>query len=317
MKPENILVTGGSGMVGRNLQPYLPTAKYISSKECDLENEQDCIMIVSGKKRLPGYNNILIGNGGWNRIIHCGAKVGGLEDNMKYQYDYWEQNNLMNTLLLKYALIAQVPCFTAILSTCIFPNVATSYPMREEQMHESAPSPSNYGYAIAKRALASGIDCCNQQYGTKYNYLIPCNLYGKYDKTGSNSHYVASLIKKIYEAQMKGENHITLQGNGKPIRQFMLADDFARVIKLMVERDVTENFNVCPDELYTIHEIAEIALEACDAKHFAIKYERPELVGQFRKDADNSKFKSLFPDFKFTSLHDGIKSTYEFYKKQI
>ncbi len=151
----------------------------------------------------------------------------------------------------------------------------------------------------------------NKQYEMKYQYLIPCNMYGVGDKYDvDRSHFVAALIKKIYHAKVFGENSITLFGDGTPIRQFMDAYDLAKVIALCLENDITESFNVCPDEVYSIKQIAHIALEACDAQHLEIKFDRSKPNGQFRKDADNSKFKDIFPKFVFTSLLDGIRHTH-------
>ncbi len=297
MLPET-LVTGGTGMVGRNLQSLLPKAKYYGS-EYNLMSPLSSYLV---------YLNT-------NRVIHLAAKVGGIKDNMIKQYDYFYQNIMMNTMLMEEARRLKIKRFTAILSTCIYPDVAKHYPMTEDMMHDSPPAISNYGYAIAKRALASGIDCCNQQYGTQYNYIIPCNLYGYWDKYGDNSHYVAALIKKIDIAKMNGDDHITLMGDGKPLRQFMFAEDLARILALCVEKDITESFNVATDELYTIDQIARIALKACNAKHLKIKYKNKNLSGQYRKDCDTTKFKKIFPDFKFTSLEEGIRKTYKHYKK--
>lgn len=300
---EKILVTGGSGMVGRNLQAHLPNAKYTSSKEFDLTRQNDVQLLMGFFK--------------FHRVVHGAAMVGGLEHNMNYQYEYFWKNNLMNTFMLEQCRAMEVKHLTAILSTCIYPSVAKSYPMTEEMMQEGAPSWSNYGYAIAKRAMASGIECLNRQYGMKYNYIIPCNLYGKFDKTGGNSHYVAALIKKIHIALTEQKECIELIGDGTPLRQFMLAEDLAKVIALMVEQDVTENFNVATEELYSIDEIARIALRACGAEHLKIKYMNDGMNGQFRKDCDTAKFKSLFPGFKFTRLEDGIRETYQHYKQQL
>ena len=298
---NTILVTGGTGMVGRNLKKLLPKAAYLGSKNCNLIKQNEIKELFSWSK--------------FNRIIHLAAKVGGLEDNMKKQYDYYYENIMMNSMLLEYARTSGIKHFMAILSTCIYPSVASKYPMTEDMIDESPPAPSNYGYAVAKRALASSINCLNKQYGLNYNYLIPCNLYGINDKYGDNSHYVAALIKKIYDAKKANKKTITLMGDGKPLRQFMYAEDLARVIKLCIENNITENINVAPDELYTIDEIAKIALIACDAEHLKIVYKNKNLVGQHRKDCDNSKFKKLFPNFRFTTLKAGIKKTYKQYCK--
>jgi GDP-L-fucose synthase len=119
------------------------------------------------------------------------------------------------------------------------------------------------------------------------------------------------LIQKIKFAQNNGQTWINLMGTGEAKRQFMLADDFARVIKMMVDKGVTESFNVCPDENLSIREIVEIALKACDATYLKINWDASKPNGQLNKEASNAKFKTIFPDFKFTPLEQGIRQAYE------
>ena len=50
--------------------------------------------------------------------------------------------------------------------------------------------------------MALQIDNYNKKHNTKYNYLIPCNLYGEYDKFDSiKGHFVGALLYKIYLAK--------------------------------------------------------------------------------------------------------------------
>lgn len=71
--------------------------------------------------------------------------------------------------------------------------------------------------------------------------------------------------------------------------------------------------NIATDETYSIDEIANIALEACDALDLFIDYDKTKPNGQYRKDVSISKFKSVIPNFKFTNLKDGIKLVYQNY----
>jgi GDP-L-fucose synthase len=297
-----ILVTGGSGMLGRSLQEIMPDAFYASSENCDLTKQGEVRTMV--REYAPDI------------IIHLAAVVSGIQDNIKRPVNHFEDNLLMNTFLIKAAKEFGVKRFIGMLSTCIYPDVAKSYPLTEDQIHEGPPTQTNFGYGYAKRCMAVMIDQYNNQFGTKYSYLIPANLLGKYDKySDDRSHYVGALIKKIYEAKIGGADHIELFGNGMPLRQFMLADDLAKIIKLCIENDVTESFNVSPDEVYTIKEIAKIALKACDAQHLKIIFDPTKPNGQMDKTASNKKLKSIFPDFNFTLLHDAIKKTYKEYEK--
>ena len=290
----NILVTGGSGLVGKHLQDIIPDATYISSKDFDLTN-MDRV-----EEMMDFYNPSV--------VIHLAARVGGLLDNMNHPVDYLEENILMNTNVIKACYKYDVEKVVGILSTCIYPDIVDTYPMKEEDMFNGAPPIGNFQYAMSKRCLASQIEAYNKQYEKKWSCLIPCNLYGEYDKFEEHhSHFVSALIKKIHEA----EDSIELWGTGKPLRQFMYGGDLAKVIKYVIENDVVGNFNVAPKEVYTINEMAEIGIRSCNKEHLDIKYDNSKPDGQYRKDVDSSKLLSILGNFQFTPLGDGIRRVYD------
>jgi len=294
-----ILVTGGTGLVGRSLQQIMPNAIYVSSKDFDLTNLR--------------HTELMFDRYSPDVVVHCAAIVSGITENIARPCDHFEHNVFMNTNIINFARRCNVKRLIAILSTCAYPDVASAYPIKETQLHESVPAATNFSYGYSKRMVAVHIDACNKQHNTAYSYLIPCNLYGEFDKYGKNSHYVAALIKKIEETKIHDGDSITLFGDGTPLRQFLYAPDLAQIIKRCIETGITTNFNICSHECYTIDEIARIALKACEAEHLQIKYTNKHLNGQYRKDCDNGVLRQLLPDFKFTSLFDGIKKTYEHY----
>tara|TARA_B100000927_G_C16469316_1_gene470913 strand:+ start:84 stop:998 length:915 start_codon:yes stop_codon:yes gene_type:complete len=300
---KNILVTGGSGMVGRSLREIMPNADYYSSKHLNLLNEKEVEFHMKKKK--------------YNVVIHLAAKVGGIIDNINKPAEYFEENLIMNTNILKWSKNTGVKRFIGILSTCIYPDTVDEYPMNEEMLHLGPPTPTNFSYGYAKRCLAVQIDAYNKQYGTNYQYLTPCNLYGEYDKWGENSHFVAALIKKIMIADRNNEDTVSLFGTGTPLRQFMHSKDLARVIKYCLDNDIYDSFNVATMENLSIKQIAEVALEAIQPKHVKrFKFDITKPDGQYRKDVSNEKMLSILPGFEFTELQSGIRLTYKKIKGQ-
>jgi GDP-L-fucose synthase len=297
-----ILITGGTSMVGKHLKKYLPNAIYLSSKDCDLFDSKKTRELILDTKP--------------NKVVHLAAKVGGIMDNISNPVGFFEDNIFMNTNVLKYSYEAKVDQFIGILSTCIYPDQVSDnlYPMKEDLLHLGPPTPTNFSYGYAKRCLAVQIDAYNKQFNTSYNYLTPCNLYSEHDHfEGNKAHFLSSLIHKIYQAKINNTKEINLMGSGSPLRQFMYADDLARVIHLFIENNIIENCNVCTDEVKTIKEIAEIALKSCDASDINLVWDTTKPDGQYRKDASSDKLLNIFKDFKFTFLENGIKNTYNQY----
>ena len=300
MTQSKIVVTGGSGLVGKALQKYLPNAVYLSSKDFNLTIEEDV------KSMYLKYKP--------DTVIHLAAKVGGIIDNITKPAEYFTDNVLMNTLLVEYAYKFNVKRFIGILSTCIYPDTVKKYPMKESDLHLGPPTITNFSYGYAKRSLAVQIDAYNKQYGTKYQYLIPCNLYGLGDKDNElSSHFITALVKKIHDANLKEENFITLFGDGTPLRQFLYADDFAQIITKVVKNKIYESFNVATPENLSIKEMAEIALDACNSNHLKIIWDTSKPNGQFRKDVGIEKLNSYIHSFDFLPLYKGIQKVYKNY----
>jgi GDP-L-fucose synthase len=299
-----IVITGGSGLVGNSLKKYLSHGIFLSSKEYDLTKESDVISMYETHK--PDV------------VIHLAAKVGGILDNINKPAEYFTENVIMNTLLIHYAKKFNVNRFIGVLSTCIFPDVMPSYPMKEKDLHYGPPTDTNFSYGYAKRSMAVQIDAYNKQYDTKYQYLIPCNLYGIGDKDNeSNSHFITALVKKIFIAKQNNESSITLYGDGTPLRQFMFADDFAKVIYHILQNNIYESFNVAGKENLTIKEMANIALKSCDAEHLNINWDISKPNGQHRKDVSTEILNSLLPNFNPILLSEGIKLIYNSYYDKI
>jgi nucleoside-diphosphate-sugar epimerase len=193
----------------------------------------------------------------------------------------------------------------------MYPDVVDNYPMTEEDVHLGPPSYANFSYGFTKRSLLVAIGAYNQQYDTKYNYLVPCNLYGEYDHFDdpNKCHFITALIRKIIDAENQGKDEITLFGTGNPLRQFMYAGDLARVIKLMIEKDVTESFNVATPEENSIGDMAEITLNAL-GKDMNVNFDTTKPDGQFRKSVSCEKMLNNIGEFEFTKLKDGVTKVY-------
>ena len=282
-------------MVGKHLQEILPDALYVGSKDGDLRDWLETENLFETYKP--------------DRVIHLAAKVGGIQVNINKPAEYFDDNILINTHVMNMCMRYKVKRFTGILSTCIYPDFGNlpMYPMLEKHMLLGPPAPTNFEYAYAKRCLAVQIDAYNKQYGTKYNYLTPCNLYSEYDNFNNENkmHFITALLKKIKTS----DGELNLLGTGKPLRQFMYAGDLARVIKKVIDKDITDSFNVAPPYNKSINDMAKNTLTYLK-KDLKIKYSNPELDGQYRKDVSNEKMLTYLPDFEFTSFEEGVKKVY-------
>ena len=294
---NRVLVTGGSGLIGSYLKEIGLKAEYVSSKDYNLLNLKQ---VKSMFKEIKP-----------NIVVHLAALVGGIHHNIQEPIKYFEENILMNTYVLKESFNCGVKNFTGILSSCIYPDNLKKFPIKENMLLEGAPHIDLFSYAYAKRSMAIQIDMYNKKHKTNYNYLIPCNLYGEFDKFDPiKGHFVGALIEKIINAKVNKKKNITLFGDGSPYRQFMHARDVAKIIKEMISKNKFMNMNVATNENYTINNIARIALKACNAENLKIVYDKTKPNGQLRKDIAITNLKKYFPKFHPIKLKDGIEEIY-------
>jgi len=300
MKDKKILITGGSGLVGKYLKDIMPNAIYLSSKDGDLTDLKQTEAIF--EKYKPSV------------VLHLAARVGGIVENMKYQTEYFNENILMNTNVLKCSLKYDVDHFIGMLSTCIFPDRLSDdcYPMELKHMHEGLPTPTNLEYGYSKRCMDVQVKAYNKQYNKKWITVVIPNLYGKYDQFENNdkAHFVTALLKKIKIAKDNGDDSITLFGTGEPLRQFLYTKDLVNAIKFAIDNNLRDDFIIAPPENLSIKQIAETALKSCDAEYLNIHFDSDKPNGQFRKDVKHSV--ELFPNFKFTDLESGLRETFNY-----
>lgn len=292
-----ILVTGGTSTVGKHLKQILPQAVYLNSTDCDLTDYTQTI--GKFKEVSPDV------------VVHLAALVGGIQDNINRPVQYLEQNILINTNTIKAAHQVGTTKLIALASTCIFPDVVENYPITEDDIFNGAPTPTNFEYAYSKRCMIAQLEAYNKQYKTDYCYITPSNLYSELDgHKQEKAHYVAALLDKIIEQEYIGGNTIELLGTGKPLRQFTYAGDIADILKLMIENNIYNSFNISNPETYSIGELAQIALEVLGKSDWEINYSNPTLDGQYRKDVSVDKMLKIFPNYSFTKFADGIKKSY-------
>ena len=299
-KYKKVLVTGGTGFLGKNLQKVKPTWKYSNSSDCDLTKYQETFdWIVSEKP---------------DAIIHLAAKVGGIKDNSLNPADFFDKNILMNTNIIKAAHNAGVNRVLSALSTCIFPEKVDVYPFSEESLLLGPPPSTNLSYGFAKRALHIQSCAYRTQHNRNYSTFCPSNIYGPYDNFDlETSHFIAALIRKVHERDIK-TNNVEMWGTGKPKRQQLYVKDLARIVPILLSKHNSDTpLIIAPDENLSIEKSCNILANSINEQ---INFNFNNILdGQFRKDGSNTQLRKVIEDnFEFTSFSIGIRETYEWYK---
>ena len=296
---QKVLVTGGYGMVGKHLQEFAtPGFVFLSRNDCDLTNIDDTFKVF--ERHCPDV------------VVHLAAKVGGLYDNMKYNYDYYIQNSRMNLNVIEACKKFKVKRLINVLSTCIFPDNC-ELPLQSKDILKGPPHDSNRGYAYAKRDLFIGSSFLDDS--CKVINLIPTNLYGEYDTfNDTSSHVIPALVYKLVR-----DKAVTILGSGNAKRQFLYAQDFAHIIMNFIGLDIKESFTsvvVSPNvsEEISINDLAVLLQHIYDGSSFAITECTTDSDGQMSKTTSDTELKRHLPYFEFTSLFIGLSNVLVYYK---
>ena len=296
IKEEDVLVTGGTGMVGRSLKNVIPGANFISSKDYDLTKEDHVSKMLTHYK--PRY------------IIHLAAKVGGIRANIDNIGSFFYDNIKINSNVLKQSRLHSVEKVISLLSTCIYPHDAT-YPLTENQIHLGTPHSSNFGYAYAKRMLDVQSRAYRQQYGCNFVTAVPNNLFGENDNFDlHNSHVIPALIRKIYDAKLNNKRQINLWGTGDPLREFTYSEDIAKILFFLLEKyngvgpiniGNTNEYSI----KYVVNKIFKIFEYECD-----VFWDTQKPSGQYKKPSCNKNLISLgWQENNYTNFDIALKKT--------
>lgn len=299
-----ILLTGSNGMVGKNILEVAIKHQYDflapSSKELNL------LDINSVRQYINTYKP--------DMIIHAAGIVGGIQANIAQPVKFLVENMQMGLNILTASKACGVSKFLNLSSSCMYPRDAKN-PLSEDLILKGELEPTNEGYALAKVASTRLCEYISKENPKQeYKTIIPCNLYGRFDKFDTNhSHMIPAVIRKIHEAKKANLEEIDIWGDGEARREFMYVEDLADFIFYAIGhfKQMPQNLNVGLGTDYTINEYYQ-AIANVVGYVGRFKHDLSKPVGMKQKLIDGTRLKT-FGWCHQTSLEVGIKKTYQFY----
>lgn len=299
-----VLLTGGSGMVGRNVAEFPAAAGWKlvapSSGELDLRDAHATADYV--RKLAPDV------------VIHAAGRVGGIQANIAAPVDFLVTNLDLGRNIVMAARAAGVPRLLNLGSSCMYPREAAN-PLVESSVLHGELEPTNEGYALAKIAVARLCQyVTREQPALSYKTLIPCNLYGPHDKFDpKHSHLVPAIIHKVHVAKTQGQSEVEIWGDGTARREFMFAPDLADAIWRAVETfdSLPDMMNVGVGRDHSVNDYYRIAAQVIGwTGCFVHDTSRPAGMKQKLVSIERQAAWGWTPA---TSLEDGIRATYQHY----
>lgn len=299
-----ILLTGGSGMCGRNILEHEKANKFTilspTSSELNLLNFDDIRKFIQ-KNRIDS-------------IVHTAGLVGGIQFNIKYPVSALVHNSYIGLNLINAAKEEGVSKLLNLSTSCMYPRFGKN-PLKETEILQGELEPTNEGYAIAKILSTRLCEYIVKEFPEmSYKTLIPCNLFGRYDTFNFEfSHMIPAAIQKLHHAKINNLASVEIWGDGTARREFMSASDLADLVVYCLENIETmpQNLNAGLGHDYSIKEYFEVSADVIGYKGaFSHNLTKPE--GMKQKLVDVTLLREFGWKHKM-SLKEGIKKAYDFY----
>jgi GDP-L-fucose synthase len=301
-----VLVTGGGGFLGSRVVERLredgEDVFIARRRDYDLTRPEDAERLFADARP--------------ELVLHLAAEVGGIGANQANPGRYWYANLMMGANVLEQSRLAGVRKLVILGTICAYPKHAP-VPFREEDLWNGYPEETNAPYGVAKKALLVGGQAYRDQYGLDAIYLLPVNLYGPGDNFDlETSHVIPALIRKMVEAQERGEREIVLWGDGSPTREFLYVDDCAEGIVLAARSyDGSEPVNLGTGEEIAIRDLAGLVAEVVGFEG-TVRWDTERPNGQPRRRLDTERAELLFGFRARTPLREGLERTVAWYRAE-
>lgn len=298
---SKILVTGGTGLVGRALvnelnQQGLQNTVSLGSRDCDLRDSRAVQQLMEGTR--PDY------------VFHMAARVHGLGGNTRYKSDILVDNVLINTNVIEHARRNGVKKIVAMGSGCVYPELKGQQELFEDQVWQGPPHPSEDSYAHAKRLMLAQLNAAREQYGLASAFVISGNLYGPHDSFNiEEGHVIPSLVAKFHQAKRNGTS-VKVWGSGIAIRDFSHCDDTARAL-VAILRNLEGSVNMGSGMRHPIRDIVDILHSLTGVP---VEWDAAKPDGQLVRFYNLDRLHSTGFVAR-VALPEGIRATYEWFDR--
>ena len=302
---RRVMVTGGGGFLGQAVV-----------RELTGNGASEIFVPRSAQYELRTVDGIraALADGRPDMIIHLAAVVGGIGANREHPGSFFYQNAVMGIQLMEAARLAGVGRYLTVGTVCSYPKF-TPVPFREETIWDGYPEETNAPYGLAKKMLLVQSQAYRDEYGFDAVYVIPVNLYGPGDNFDpASSHVIPALIRKIVDANARGDATVPVWGTGSASREFLYVDDAARGVVLAAARLVgPDPVNLGVGQETTIRELVE---RICTIVGYrgTLEWDATKPDGQPRRALDTSRAREAFGFTAGVSFDDGLRRTIDWWR---
>ncbi|MBI3551236.1 MAG: NAD-dependent epimerase/dehydratase family protein [Elusimicrobia bacterium] len=316
---KRVLVAGGAGFIGSHVVEELlkrgsrvSVADHMSAgRRANLKAVRRELRFIETDFLSPAQCRKACA--GQEIVLNLAAKVAGVGFNSQHHGTMFRENILIAAHVMEAAREAGVGRFLVVSSACVYPHDC-GVPTLEEDGARDAPEPASEGYGWAKRMAEFLGTAYQREFGMKVAIARPANAYGPRDHFDTPAaHVVASLIRRA----VRGEDPVTVWGNGTPKRNFLFVEDIARGLLDVAERyPAADPVNLGSDEEVSIRELAELILELSGSSS-RLTFDRSKPAGQPRRYCSTEKAKKTVGFSARIPLREGLSRTISWYRQTL
>jgi GDP-L-fucose synthase len=306
LSKQRILVTGGSGFLGRQVVATLrkhgaDDIVVLRKAQYDLVDRDACRSAIQDIKPTV--------------VLHLAAVVGGIGANRENPGSFLFDNLMMGVQLMEESRLGGVSKFIGVGTICEYPKF-TPVPFHEDELWNGYPEETNAPYGLAKKMMLAQAQAYRQQYSFNAVHPLPVNLYGPNDNFDpASSHVIPALIKRCVDAREAGAPSIEVWGDGSASREFLYVDDAAEGLVLVTEKyDSPEPINLGSGIEITIRELIHLIAELTGYEG-RIEFDPSKPNGQPRRCLDVSRAKAELGFEAKTDFRAGLRQTIAWYEE--
>ncbi len=297
-------MAGGSGFLGRRivdglLKRGVPKENISTpdSRQFDLRKREDCLKAARGQ----------------DVVFHMAALTSHILDKNSIQGQIFYENLIIGAQMLEAARVAGVQKIITSGSSAEYPESAPS-PLKEEYLWLGLPPEIDMYYGLAKKLLIVQGQGYRRQYGLKAIHLIFTNMFGPGERPESG-YAVPSLIQRIIDAKRSNSSFVKVWGTGRPVRDFLFADDAVQGILLAAETyDKEDPVNIGSGVGMSIKELVQNIARVANFTG-EIRWDATKPEGRMRRVLDCTRAKRELGFVSSTPFEEALRTTIEWHEK--
>ena len=300
---RNVLVTGGTGLIGRQVVTTLCDAgAHVRVVSLDRVNVDERAEHVLGD--LTEFSLCRELTSDMEFVFHMAGIKGSIEVTKSKPASFFVPLLMFNTNVLEACRLNRV---RKVVYTSSIGAYASAEVFREDENLEGPPMDMYPGWA--KRMAELQVKAYQEQYGME-NFAVvrPCNVYGPGDNFDpKNAMVIPTLMSRIYNK----ENPVVVWGDGSAVRDFAYSRDVAYGTIQALYYGTRGGFvNLGSGTGVTVRELVETLASFLGFKY---EFDAAKPSGFPKRVMDISRARELIRYAPATSLLDGLKETWEWF----